>query len=633
MDAALAVEVLVYGTKCDSKECEEMAMVVVPPADSRSAQGSVIELLIPKLKPLRVRVLFDGRVHCQASGIATSKAKIRESSKHVIIELVERKLDYASPTSKHQHEEFRGSKPLDVLLPLWGPIGDLQLRACPSCSGRIGARLWPCAALIVGWVRRYFAEPPVADLSPLGTVAGNVQQAHRPWRSVEIGAGTGACTLALAAHATNWKTSASTVLQAVATDGDSRVFPLLDRNCLDFMRRAKFDYIAGTVSNSTRISVDSALLQVENGFCARTFHEKHGGPYDVVIVSDVVYEHRLLCPLLDAVGKLLSATGTESVPTLGLALISLELRPCGVDLRTALPKEAFARGWQVCADITDEVRFFAPLSPEVLAVPPLESRHRLFLLSPTSFPGVPNPTLRYEAQSCRQPWQEHGASTWYSQSSAFWEKKHASLNGVMDGHEDTSDIDMRESGTFLDRFLRERCSFGDGRAVDCGAGIGRVTEHVLASRFLRVDLVEPTSHLMSEAKRRCANRPWMGEFFEVSLQNLELLPEMYDLIWIQWVLLYLTDSDLKAFLQRVVKSVSRPGESSSGLIVIKENVVLGKSRGVVDERDSSLTRSDVHFQKLFKDAGLEVLRAKAQEQWPSNLLPVMMYALAVPIAK
>lgn len=40
---------------------------------------------------------------------------------------------------------------------------------------------------------------------------------------------------------------------------------------------------------------------------------------------------------------------------------------------------------------------------------------------------------------------------------------------------------------------------GHKRALDVGAGIGRVTKYVLESRFEKIDLLEPSSALLDKA--------------------------------------------------------------------------------------------------------------------------------------
>ncbi len=73
----------------------------------------------------------------------------------------------------------------------------------------------------------------------------------------------------------------------------------------------------------------------------------------------------------------------------------------------------------------------------------------------------------------------------------------------------------------------------------------------------------------------------------------------YDCIWIQWCLLYVTDADVPPMMERA-KAGLKPG----GLIVVKENVC--KEGFVVDNDDSSLTRSNAYLLELFEKSGLKV---------------------------
>ena len=51
--------------------------------------------------------------------------------------------------------------------------------------------------------------------------------------------------------------------------------------------------------------------------------------------------------------------------------------------------------------------------------------------------------------------------------------------------------DIDTSCGFLDQFIKQG-RFGKSRALDCGAGMGRVTKHLLLPRFEKVDMIEPS---------------------------------------------------------------------------------------------------------------------------------------------
>lgn len=112
---------------------------------------------------------------------------------------------------------------------------------------------------------------------------------------------------------------------------------------------------------------------------------------------------------------------------------------------------------------------------------------------------------------------------------------------------------------------------GKERALDGGAGIGRITKGFLMKNFSTVDLVEQDKGFITEAKQQLASTNHRGQFFHcgnsllyhipnkfpfmkpfgcAGLQNF--IPEegVYDVIWVQWVLGHLTDGDLVTFLNR-----------------------------------------------------------------------------------
>lgn len=173
------------------------------------------------------------------------------------------------------------------------------------------------------------------------------------------------------------------------------------------------------------------------------------------------------------------------------------------------------------------------------------------------------------------------------------------------------------------------------RAVDVGAGVGRVTSDTLLYLVHDVVLVEPVESFVGEAFRRGtasasedSNAPlphgqtsrWKGiqdktrsvTFVRGTLQafnplnpgenstilgrvgyvpTVDDLESKFDVIWCQWCLGHLSDLDLRAFFLRCKKGLRDPKRS---VIVVKENLCRdtdeGGPRTVFDEDDSSLTR-------------------------------------------
>ncbi|MBW0464845.1 hypothetical protein O181_004560 [Austropuccinia psidii MF-1] len=173
------------------------------------------------------------------------------------------------------------------------------------------------------------------------------------------------------------------------------------------------------------------------------------------------------------------------------------------------------------------------------------------------------------------------------------------------------------------------------RALDVGAGIGRVTADVLIHLFDRVDLVEPVAGFIDRAKRLAVEGFWRGlpssstparpsvqmdqvlnsapakgvRFWKRPIQNFDPFKAIahrpddhlqasdvslvgaqdgwnegigYDVIWAQWTLGHLTDKELVKFLQDSQRALRKPEkalttttkqlDNNGGLIIVKENI-------------------------------------------------------------
>ena len=137
---------------------------------------------------------------------------------------------------------------------------------------------------------------------------------------------------------------------------------------------------------------------------------------------------------------------------------------------------------------------------------------------------------------------------------------------------------------------------GMNSALDCGAGIGRITKTVLKPVFEHVDLCEPSSVQLNKAREYVAAEG--RHFYEQGLQEFQFT-EPYDCIWIQWVLCYLTDNDIAEFLTRANREGLTKGENGkTGLIFVKENVHAGTF--LLDKSDNSVMRTHEQFQAIFQ---------------------------------
>lgn len=222
---------------------------------------------------------------------------------------------------------------------------------------------------------------------------------------------------------------------------------------------------------------------------------------------------------------------------------------------------------------------------------------------------------------------------WYSTAVNYWDGQAASDDGVLGGYGELTGPDLRDSKIFLEKVFGPylKTAVSEGRelvAIDCGAGVGRVSEGLLLQFFHQVDLLEPSAHLLSAARTRLlkpgkksfphTNRA-VG-FFQAGLETFNPEPGRYDAIWIQWALLYVTDDDAISLLKRCRKALK-----AGGMIFIKENVC---AEGfIVDRDDASVTRSHAYYVQLIEKSGLILKSTALQKGFPKDLYKVRMYAV------
>lgn len=243
------------------------------------------------------------------------------------------------------------------------------------------------------------------------------------------------------------------------------------------------------------------------------------------------------------------------------------------------------------------------------------------------------------------PSEMHDRGSWYGHAADYWKNIPATVNGMLGGYAHISTTDITHSKRFLERFLelpdkleekspkQRRINPTDAVensltlkikpsvALDCGAGIGRVTKNLLLPLFETVDIVEQNPDFVEEAKDFLAEKKdRVGHFYCQGLQDFEPESGRYSVIWCQWVLGHLTDEDFVDFFKRC-----QLGLSPNGLICVKENIT--KTGVDLDSQDSSVTRSDKKLKELFSKSSLILLEEEVQKKFPRELYGVKMYAL------
>lgn len=213
----------------------------------------------------------------------------------------------------------------------------------------------------------------------------------------------------------------------------------------------------------------------------------------------------------------------------------------------------------------------------------------------------------------------------YENAKKYWSNIPPTIDGMLGGFSEISTIDLKGSNQFLNMIFKMKSTSsppGKRYALDCGAGIGRITKGLLLKIFDKVDIVEQDRQFSQKAieyiGKENSNR--IGKIYNLGLQ--EFVPESmkYDIVWCQWVLGHLTDNDLMNFFQRIKLGLNR-----NGLLIIKENITSSNSLEL-DDVDSSMTRPLKTYQDLIKKSGFRIIKSTKQTNFPKGLYPVHIMA-------
>lgn len=237
-------------------------------------------------------------------------------------------------------------------------------------------------------------------------------------------------------------------------------------------------------------------------------------------------------------------------------------------------------------------------------------------------------------------WDDKEVSNgWHMRNVRFWKTQGTNVHGMTGGG--VSQKDLAFSAKALSDLSTGHVDSSEsgqrrwGRALDCGAGIGRVTNGVLKHFCSHVDMVEfVKKHLQKARATLQSTKACSFDYHNLSMQRFTIQPGKYDLIWCQWLLMYLTDSDSLDLLKR-----SCVGLAGKGILLVKENVsTVDKSTYFDDEhgelwmpgevgRPVSCVRTCPHYEDLFERAGLRLIGERHQTDLGDGCMEMCLWLL------
>jgi protein N-terminal methyltransferase len=210
----------------------------------------------------------------------------------------------------------------------------------------------------------------------------------------------------------------------------------------------------------------------------------------------------------------------------------------------------------------------------------------------------------------------------------YWASCEPTIDGMLGGYGHIHGVDVVGSQAFIRKLIPAE-AIARGRALDVGAGIGRITNNVLIPvGFNTVDLTDVSETFLQTA-RESVPADKLGDCVASSFDAFDFSKRKWTLIWMQWCAIYLRDDLFVDFFSKACAGLE---DHPNSFVVLKENILRHDVAPIPDNEDHSVTRSDQHLKRLWAKAGVRVVLEEDQANLPRELFPVRMYALA-PISR
>ena len=231
--------------------------------------------------------------------------------------------------------------------------------------------------------------------------------------------------------------------------------------------------------------------------------------------------------------------------------------------------------------------------------------------------------------------EEKPKEDWYKKREEHWASMEPTLLSVLGGFEKSNLPDVKCSCELLNGLILTN-QLNPGTALDCAAGIGRVTEFVLTNFFKEIDLVEKEKKFIEKCKIKFSGNNKIKNIYMSPLESFKF-ERKYDLIWIQWCLENLEDEDLIPFLNKCYDNLN-----DEGIIIVKENLYnldeeekkdkkdkkeVDKSEFTYSDLDYSKQRPDSFYINLFIKNKFKIKLHFLNPNWPEDMMPLCVYVL------
>lgn len=176
----------------------------------------------------------------------------------------------------------------------------------------------------------------------------------------------------------------------------------------------------------------------------------------------------------------------------------------------------------------------------------------------------------------------------------------------------------------INKNIIERNGIVSNQTLDLGCGIGRVTYENLYGISNKIDIVEQNKVFYNECLSRDSLKKIeysynksIEDFFKRDIYN----NRYYDLIWIQWVLEYISMRDID-FIFLNIKNIL----SKKGYILIKENISDIESEIYIEEQ-GSIIRNEKFYEDIINKYNFHIAESNLCSYSIKDIYPIKYWLI------
>lgn len=196
----------------------------------------------------------------------------------------------------------------------------------------------------------------------------------------------------------------------------------------------------------------------------------------------------------------------------------------------------------------------------------------------------------------------------------FWQNKSSQLSSMC-GFEDIHKEDIKNTNNLLKDYINLE---NNKSVLEIGAGIGRITFNCLFDKFDYIDILDSNEEFLKKAKEfqelnfgdintnfNLNNSKKIKNFYCEFLQNFKF-NKSYDLIFVQWVLEYLSCEEIEEFFK-----LAKLNLNENGIMIVKENINIeakNNKDNIIVIEEGSLIRPSEFYRNIFNNLNFKILK-------------------------